>query len=78
MLPDAVHVMDRRADSYALLEEMLLRPQSRGANYSSRIVINVDPGRLAAAPAAHEVSQRGVAGREPRHKRRPAGPQRPK
>gem|GEM_PF-7089559 len=41
----------------------LLRPRSRGANYSSRIVINVDPGRLAAAPAAHEGADRSRSAR---------------
>ena len=64
----------------------LLRPQSRGANYSSRIVINVDPGRLAAAPAAHEGADRSRSARVvhrlassarlPPQRTRPASPSR--
>ena len=36
MLPDAVHVMDPKADSYALLEEMLTRRQSFVVRLSQR------------------------------------------
>ena len=75
-LPNAVHVMDRDADSYALLEEMLLRRQDFVVRlcYRNR---RTDEGRIGAVAAnARVVAEREVSVSSraphpsPRHRRR--------